>query len=129
MDSRPSKIVGVYNANGGLLGEMAYVLGHAIGVRNCALCDITHSPIKKKNDFKSLEKSVAQEFGLGFSLVHKNERSEAQLLASNGREPCVLLEYSDGSYSMLLDWVELKSVSGKVSSFEKLLRSRLDFFL
>jgi hypothetical protein len=41
----------------------------------------------------------------------------------------VLLEHEDGSLSMFLDYVELKACDGRVSSFEKLVRSRLDFFV
>jgi hypothetical protein len=58
-----------------------------------------------------------------------NERTEAKFAASEGREPCVLLEHGDGSMSMFLDYVELKAAARSVSSFEKLVRSRLDFFI
>lgn len=129
MESKPIAIVGIYKANGGLLGELSYVLGHAVGIRHCELCDITHSPLWKRREFKSFEQRMQREFGLSVRLLHMNERSEQESAASAGREPCVLLEYSDGTFSMLLDYVELKAVKGKVSSFEKLIRSRLDFFL
>ncbi len=123
------KLIGVYKANGGIVGEITYVLGHLIGARECNLCDITHSPIKKKSEFKKLEKQLLAEFGIEFRLVHMNERTDKELAASAGREPCVLLEHEDGSLSMFLDYVELKACDGRVSSFEKLVRSRLDFFV
>jgi hypothetical protein len=128
MTTRPIRLTGVYNANGGIMGELAYVLGHLVGARECNLCDITHSPIRKKSEFKELEKTLKSEFELEFRLVHLNERSARELKASEGRAPCVLLEYSDGSHSMFLDNVELKACDGRVSSFEKLVRSRLDFY-
>jgi hypothetical protein len=129
MEIKPIALIGVYKANGGLLGELAYVMGHLVGVRECSLCDITHSPIRKKSAFKSLEQKLRAEHDLEVRLVHMNERSEAELRASEGREPCVLLEYSDGSMSMLLDFVELKACGGKVSSFDSLLSSRLAMYL
>ena len=129
MEIKPLAIVGIYKANGGLLGELSYLLGHAIGLKKCTLCDITHSPLWKKREFKSFEQRMQREFGLTVRLVHMNERTEAELSASNGREPCVLLEYSDGTYSMFLDYVELKAVGGRVSSFEKLVRNRLDIYI
>ena len=113
------RFVGVYKANGGIVGEIAYVLGHLVGARECNLCDITHSPIKKKSEFKKLEKQLLAEFGIEFRLVHMNERTTKELAASTGREPCVLLEHEDGSLSMFLDYVELKACDGRVSSFEK----------
>lgn len=129
MSAKPIALVGIYKANGGLLGELSYILGHAVGVRKCELCDVTHSPLWKKREFKNFEARMQSEFGLAVRLLHMNERNEKELSASQGREPCVLLEYSDGSFSMFLDFVELKAVRGRVSSFEKLVRSRLDFFL
>ena len=129
MENTQRTLIGVYKANGGLAGEISYVLGHLIGVKECSLCDITHSPLRKKSAFKAFEKQLLEEFGISFRLVHMNERTEAELAASEGREPCVLLQHADGSMSMFLDFVELKAAAGSVSSFEKLVRSRLDFFI
>jgi hypothetical protein len=53
-------LIGVYKADGGLIGELSYFLGHLIGVRECSLCDITHSPFKKKGEFKRLEAQLGQ---------------------------------------------------------------------
>lgn len=128
MDVKPVALVGIYKANGGLLGELSYIIGHAVGVKKCTLCDVTHSPLWKKREFKNFEARMQDEFGLAVRLLHMNERNEAELAASKGREPCVLLEYSDGTFSMFLDYVELKAVSGKVASFEKLVRNRLDIY-
>lgn len=122
-------LIGVYKANGGVVGELSYFFGHLVGVRNCSLCDVTHSPMMKKAKFKDLEKRLRAELGITFKLVHMNERNAEELKASSGREPCVLLRYDDGGISMLLDYVELKAIDGSVESFEKLLRSRLDFYL
>ena len=122
-------LIGVYKADGGIIGELSYFLGHLIGIRECSLCDITHSPFKKKGEFKRLENQLNQEFDLNFRLVHMNERTERELAASAGREPCVLLAHEDGSLSMFLDFQELKAADGSVKSFEKLVRNRLDLFV
>lgn len=42
------ELVGVYDADGGLLGEAAYVVGRLCGTRHCALCDITHSAVRRR---------------------------------------------------------------------------------
>ena len=121
-------LIGVYKADGGFIGEVSYFLGHLIGTRECSLCDITHAPIKKKTEFKAFEKRLLADFDIAVRLVHMNERTDSELKASEGREPCVLLQHADGSLSMFLDFVELKAVDGSVKSFEKLVRSRLDLF-
>ena len=129
MSESGKTLIGVYNADGGILGELSYFFGHLVGIKSCSLCDITHSPIKKKNDFKAFEKRLLEERGIAFRLVHMNERTEAELAASKGREPCVLLQYEDGSISMFLDYVELKTSKGSVKSFERLVESRLNIYL
>lgn len=122
-------LIGIYKADGGLAGELSYFIGHLIGVRHCSLCDITHSPIMKKREFKELERRIEAEFGIGFRLLHMNERTAEEERASAGREPCVLLQHEDGTLSMFLDFMELQAVNGSVKSFEKLLRTRLDLFI
>ena len=122
-------LIGIYKADGGLAGELSYFIGHLIGVRHCSLCDITHSPIMKKREFKELERRIEAEFGIGFRLLHMNERTAEEERASAGREPCVLLQHEDGTLSMFLDFMELQAVDGSVKSFEKLLRTRLDLFI
>ena len=122
-------LIGVYKADGGIVGELSYFLGHLVGIRNCSLCEITHSPIMKKAAFKEYEKRLLAERNIDIRLVHMNERTDDELAASKGREPCVLLQYEDGSISMFLDYVELKAADGSVKSFEKLVSSRLDIYL
>jgi hypothetical protein len=128
VQSKGATLIGVYKADGGILGEVSYFLGHIIGVRECNLCDITHSPVKKKAEFKRFEKALLDQRGINMKLVHMNERTDAELAASKGREPCVLLQYPDGSISMFLDYVELKAASGSVESFAKLVDSRLNIY-
>ena len=129
MEHAGKTLIGVYKADGGLLGEISYFFGHLVGIKHCSLCDITHSPIKKKAEFKAFEQRLLNERGIATRLVHMNERSEKELAASKGREPCVLLEYEDGSISMFLDYEELKAAGGRVRSFEKLVESRLAIYL
>lgn len=129
MQSKGLTLIGVYKADGGIIGEVSYFLGHLVGLRECNLCDITHSPVRKKSAFKAYEAKLLQERGINMKLVHMNERTEAELAASKGREPCVLLQYEDGSISMFLDYVELKAASGSVDSFAKLVDSRLNIYL
>ena len=128
MQSKGATLIGVYKADGGILGEVSYFLGHLVGLRECNLCDITHSPIRKKAEFKRFEETLLEQRGIVMKLVHMNERTDVELAASQGREPCVLLQYPDGSISMFLDYVELKAASGSVESFAKLVDSRLNIY-
>ncbi len=122
-------LIGVYKADGGIIGELSYFFGHLVGARNCSLCEISHSPIKKKSSFKALEKELLKNHNIAIKMLHMNERNERELKASAGREPCMLLEYPDGSISMFLDYVELKAIAGSVNSLRNLILSRLDLYL
>jgi hypothetical protein len=119
------RLIGIYKADGGIIGEVSYLVGHLLGTKECSLCDITHSPLKKKAEFKAFEKRLQEELGIGFRLAHMNERTEAELAASLDQEPCVLLENADGSIEFFLDSDELKAASGRVAPFEVLVRSKL----
>lgn len=119
------KLIGVYNANGGIAGELAYFFGHLIGVRSCTLCDVTHSPIRKKAQWLEVEQRLRDELGYEFVLVHKNERTPEQAAASAGREPCVLIQDETGDLSMIMDWNDLRLAKGNVTDFERILRSKL----
>ena len=125
---KPIRLIGVYNADGGVIGELRYFFGHLIGIAKCELCDITHSLIQRKSSWDRLASELKTEYGLDFALEHLNERSDAENKASAGREPCVLAEYPDGSLGMFLDRQELRVVDGNVDRFAKLVRARLALF-
>ncbi len=122
-------LIGIYKADGGIVGELSYFFGHLVGVRSCSLCDITHSPIMKKSSFKALERHLLADHGVAVRMLHMNERNEREQKASEGREPCILLEYPDESISMFIDSADLATLSGSVSSLKRLIKSRLDLYL
>ncbi len=119
------RLIGVYNANGGLAGELSYFFGHLFGRVECKLCDITHSTFTKRAAWTAMEARLRDELDIEFVLVHRNERTEAQQAASEGREPCVLIEDNAGQLSMILDWTDLKLAKGSVSDFEQAVRAKL----
>lgn len=58
------KLIGVYDANGGITGEIAYGLGLLLG-QSCALCKVTHTLLGGKQSFNALAQRhfVKQSFG------------------------------------------------------------------
>ena len=119
------RLVGVYNADGGLLGEIVYVVGHLLGRVECALCDITHSPIRQKTAWKDMVTRLAIDLGYDMVTRHRNEVSEAEHLASTGQEPCVLVERADGTWEILLNTEELAVLAGRVDDYERAVRAKL----
>ncbi len=92
------RLVGVYDADGGLRGELAYLVGKLSG-RHCSLCDITHSPVRRRRAWDDYVSTLPGPF----DVVHRNERSPAITEATAGREACVVAECTDGSVVFLLD--------------------------
>lgn len=121
--ARPSpvvQLVGVYHADGGLVGEARYVIGHLLGITHCALCDITHSPVRRKPAWDAM---VAR-LGVPVRLVHRNEQAPDEVAASGEGTPCVLARTADGTLQVLLGPDDLE-LGGSVEAFESAVRSRL----
>jgi hypothetical protein len=112
---------GVYNADGGLIGEARYVIGHLLGTADCALCDITHSPVRRKPEW---DRMVAR-LGTTVDLLHRNELDTR--LSDAVRDvtlPVVLGHRADGTIAVVLSAAQLAEIGGSVDGFERALRSR-----
>ena len=110
------KLYGVYHANGGILGELAYVAGRLMGTTHCALCDITHGAIATKKEFKSC---VAR-LPVPLFNCHLNEQTPGLKNFTQGKTPCVVLQ-KDDSFFMALDADALDACGGDVVLFENRL--------
>ena len=112
------ELLGVYDAAGGLRGELAYAVGHLLGRRHCALCDITHSPVRRRREWDALVSGLA----VPFRLAHLNELTaeEAAAVSRHGA-PVVLAVEHDGRLRLLLDRSSLESAGGDVQRFAALL--------
>ena len=121
----PRRLVGIYNANGGLAGELTYVVGHLLGRVECALCDITHSPLRQKAEWKKLVTDLLDTAGCELVTKHKNEITEKQRQASAGFEPCVLFEKPDGGYEIVMSAEDLRRFDGDVAKFGEAVRTIL----
>lgn len=116
-------LVGVYHADGGLAGEARYVIGKLLGTAHCGLCDITHSPVRRKPEWDAM---VAR-LGLPFTLLHLNELPDdvAAAVAVHG-SPAVLARRPDGSVDLLLGPEPLDRLGGSVAAFESAARTALE---
>jgi hypothetical protein len=116
-----SELVGVYDANGGLLGEAAYVWGRLRGTRHCSLCDITHSTWRRKPEWDAM---VAR-LPVPMRVLHLNE-IDADLAAATARVGApVVLARADDDWVVLARDEELEALDGSVERFERLLHDRL----
>jgi hypothetical protein len=115
------RVIGVYDADGGLRGELAYLTGRLLGVAHCALCDITHGRSGEKAGFRSLRRSL----GVPVVTIHRNEQSVGLSEVTRGQLPCVVGETADG-YELILGRADLEGCRGDVPCLESALLRAVD---
>jgi hypothetical protein len=115
-------LVGVYHADGGLVGEARYVFGKLLGTAHCALCDITHSPVRRKPEWDRMVATL----GVPFELLHLNEMpADIAAAAARHGSPVVLARLPDDRVEPVLLPAELEVLGGSVQSFARALRGAL----
>jgi hypothetical protein len=108
----PQRLIGIYRADGGLLGELRYLAGHLLKGEHCTLCDITHAGVSRK---RSWDAAVAER-GIPFTLLHRNEMDPGLEAFVADRAACVVAEDA-GSYVLLLGNDDLQACKGNVDAF------------
>lgn len=115
----------IYDADGGLVGEVRYVVGHLLGRAECGLCDITHGPVRRKASFDALVDRLAAR-GHVVEVHHRNEQTSPQATASTGQLPCVLVaDDPGGPWQVLVDADALRRCAGDVDAFAVVLDEAL----
>jgi hypothetical protein len=118
-----TRIVAVYNANGGLIGEAQYLLGHLFGTVSCALCDITHSPLRRKPAWDQMVKTLPYPL----EVHHRNEVDEALSTWLTGATlPVVVAQDSDGIFHSALGEQALEDCDGSPDVFKERLLGALE---
>ena len=112
-----SRLVGVYDANGSLSGEIAYWIGARVGRSHCGVCDITHGLVRPKEEWRRQIESL----DVDFIAVHLDEREPVVEAASLGREPCVVAVREDGSADVVVDREQLEACEGEPTRLAGLL--------
>jgi hypothetical protein len=116
---RIERLVLVYDADGGLLGELTYVLGKLRGTAHCALCDVTHGPIGEKRAWRACRSSL----GVPVDQRHRDELTPEQARACAGVLPCVLASAGD-RWLRLVDPARIEACRGEVEALRELIRER-----
>jgi hypothetical protein len=113
-------LVGVYNGDGGIRGELAYALGKLRGTAECALCDITHRGIRTNPRWKD----VVCELAVPFELVHRDERTAGVAQVTGDHTPAVVAATDDG-HRLVMGPADFAGVDGDAAEFVRVLRWRV----
>jgi len=103
------RLVGVYNADGSVRGELAYFIGARLGRAHCALCDITHGRVRERADWKACRAQMP----VPFDTYHRDDQPDGVRAAHGGALPIVLAE-TDRGYVVLVGPDELAACAASV---------------
>jgi hypothetical protein len=103
---RVDRLVGVYDADGTLLGELRYWFGARLGRAHCALFDIPHGAFRERGDWRTCR----DELPVPFEAVHRDE-VPADVVAAVEALPAVLAVTESGPVP-LLGPAELEACAG-----------------
>jgi hypothetical protein len=101
------RLVGVYDANGSIRGELAYWIGARLGRTHCSLCDITHGSVRERPAWRSCRDGLP----VPFDTYHRNDQPEPVRIATRDRAPAVLAETGNG-FVVLLSTADLTACGG-----------------
>jgi len=113
-------LVGVYNGDGGVRGELAYVLGKLRGTTECALCEITHRGLRSNPEWKDVVCNLA----VPFDLVHRNERTAEVAQLTGDATPAVVAVTGDG-HRLVMGPNDFAGTGTDAATFVRVLRERV----
>jgi len=112
-------LIGVYDANGSIPGEIAYWVGARLGSRHCALCEITHGLVREKQEWRDCKSRLP----VPFEGLHLDEIPAEMATVVAGRAPCVVAERADGSLEIVIDRDQLERCDGEPERLARLVES------
>ena len=113
LDAAPTqrivRLVGVYDADSTMRGELAYRVGARLGRRHCSLCEITHGSIRQRPEWKACQAGL----GVPFDPYHRNDQPDTIRAAAGGQAPVVVAE-TDTGHVLLLGSGDLEACDGSI---------------
>ena len=103
------RLVGVYDADSSLRGELTYWVGARFGRRHCSLCEITHGSVRPRPEWKACQTGLP----VPFDTFHRNDQPEPIRTAAGGRAPVVVAE-TDTGHVLLLASSDLDACDGSI---------------
>ena len=103
------RLVGVYDADGTVRGELAYWVGARLGRRHCSLCEITHGSVRQRPEWKACQADLP----VPFDTYHRDDQPDAIRSAAAGQAPVVVAE-TDAGHVVLLGPADLETCDGSI---------------
>ena len=120
MTSNITELIGVYDADSTLLGEISYWVGARLGTTHCSLCELTHGLFTKKSEWKQCAESLT----IPFHLFHRDDAPQDVIAALASEFPAVLQRTTEG-VTVILTKEELERFDGRTSDFAQWINEHL----
>ena len=101
------RLVGVYDADGTLRGELGYWVGAQLGRRHCSLCQITHGLVRQRPEWTACQTGLP----VPFDTYHRNDQPDEVRALSTGQVPVVVAETESG-FVLLVSPADLDACQG-----------------
>lgn len=116
-----AELVGVYDADAMLWGEVSYWVGARVGVRHCSLCDNTHSLFGEKSKRRECRSGLA----VDFVTVRRNDQPEDVRQCVDGRYLAVVARSEGGEVTIFMNADEIAACGASPQQFVAEITRRL----
>ena len=117
-------VAGIFNADGGLAGELSYLAGKITGSKECHLCSLTHGAFSEKTIWEKFHKNVKADLHLFH--INEQEKFDKELpVFTKGKTACMVAKRDDGKFEMLFTNEELANYKGDTEKFVPDLEKKL----
>ena len=104
-----TRLIGVYDADGTLRGEVSYWVGARLGRAHCSLCEVTHGLFAPRRDWKKCRDGLP----VAFETYHRDDQPDRVRSVLGDELPAVLAETDEGMV-ILVGPDGLESCAGSV---------------
>ena len=113
------RLIGVYDADGTMRGELAYWVGARLGRRHCSLCEITHGSVRQRPEWKACTAGLP----VPFDTYHRNDQPDAARVVSENQAPVVVAETNNGQV-LLLTPEDIDACNGSIDRLVDALKHK-----
>lgn len=120
MQPTTPQIVGIYDANSTLWGEVSYWIGARLGQRHCSLCEVTHGVFRRKSEWDA----CAAELPFPFVTYHRNDMPPDLHHVVRGQFPTIVLDDGIRPRVLLTD-SDISRACGSPQTLAELIKTAL----
>lgn len=125
-EPRVTQVIGVYDAEGTLWGELHYLWRRTFSGEHCALCDITHGSFRRRPDWDRCASAFTERRGLEIALFHLDDAPVSVTGHLDFTAPSVFFETSEGMVVRVMGPEDLETYDHSPEAFFAALDRALD---